>query len=361
MKKKPCRICGKSYSIADLKKHEERHRENSYQCQYCTVNVKLKSNLYKHIREVHQGKLYKRKKSEERFMCDLCPKSYHSSRALERHKTFIHKGIKSFKCDLCDKSYSDNTPLRIHKETTHSEEGSFNCKECHKSFTHNHKLKQHMKRAHILTKNVKCDYCDKMFHKYSIKEHIQFHFDLDSGKYRCDKCGINCGKNSLLRKHMLTHQVTEKLFKCDQCDKSYKAKHGLHLHKKYIHEKSEAGKWICKICSKEFAQSGSLYIHENGHRGERVQCLACDKTYGHKSTLKKHMAIHTGELQECPICKKKLSIYHSLELHMRTHTGEKPFKCKYCEKVFAAKKYLTNHTNRNHYHLQEVINERHLY
>ena len=198
-----------------------------------------------------------------------------------------------------------------------------------------------------------------MFNKYSIKKHLEYHINIDSGKFKCHKCDIKCPHSSGLKKHMLTHEVTAKLFKCDLCDKSYKAKHGLHLHKKYIHEKSEAGKWICKICSKEFAQHGSLYIHENRHRGERVECLACDKTYTDKSTLKKHMAIHRGELQECGICKKKLSIYHSPELHMRTHTGEKPFKCKYCEKAFADKKYLTNHTNRNHQ--QEVINERHLY
>ena len=139
MERKPCRICGKSYSINSVQRHEERHKENSFQCQYCTINVREKSILYKHIREVHKGKekpLIKRKKSDERFMCDLCPRSYHSSRALESHKTFIHKGIKMFKCDLCDKSYSDYTPLRKHKEMTHSEKGLFKCEECDKVFTH---------------------------------------------------------------------------------------------------------------------------------------------------------------------------------------------------------------------------------
>ena len=86
MEKKPCKICGKSFT--EVKRHEEIHKEKekSYQCEYCTIPVKNKRGLNSHMRNVHKinGTIKMRKKRpEENFNCNLCIKTY---RRAQGHK-----------------------------------------------------------------------------------------------------------------------------------------------------------------------------------------------------------------------------------------------------------------------------------
>ena len=295
---------------------------------------------------------------EKSFSCDMCIKSYRNNSDLQSHRQYAHMGIKQHVCPFCDKSYVDQTRLKIHMETGHTDKGSFKCSSCDKEYPYEYNLKQHTWRKHLRqTKTVKCDYCDKMIDKYQIKIHLQQHLDCDSGKYKCDKCDVKCSSRSGLRKHLLTHEVTEKLFNCDQCNKTYKAKHSLYLHVKYIHKGSEKGKWICKVCDKEFAQSGTLTIHEKTHNGERFECLACDKTFAYKHSLKLHMKIHTDNLKVCTICDKKLSPLTSMANHMETHITGKKFKCDYCTNEYSQKDNLKAHVKSIHLKVSNFCNQ----
>ena len=84
------------------------------------------------------------------FKCDMCIKSYRGNNELQRHRQFLHMGIKQHGCKVCHKTYVDATRLKVHLQTAHAEKGCFKCSECNKEFTFNHSLKQHFWRYHML-------------------------------------------------------------------------------------------------------------------------------------------------------------------------------------------------------------------
>ena len=128
----------------------------------------------------------------------------------------------------------------------HVKQGTFKCTECEKIFTNEIKLKNHKWRHSTANDKVKCNYCNALVHKYSIKEHKQSHVNVDNGTYQCKYCKRNFGRQWQLRSHLLTHEGKKNAFKCNQCDKSYKKIEYVNKHIRYIHKKSEVGKWICK-------------------------------------------------------------------------------------------------------------------
>ena len=159
---------------------------------------------------------------------------------------------------------------------------------------------------------------------------------------------LKCGELTQFSAHKLGHEAVEKNFKCEMCGLSYKSNAYLLGHIRRIHENSEAGRWLCKICGKEFSQSGGLANHKKSHIGKLFKCLSCDKAYNRNDLLKKHMLTHSGAYKKCNVCNKKLSIYTPLSEHMKTHTGEKPFSCKYCILRTALKENLKRHVKRVH-------------
>ena len=320
--------------------HNSTTRISSLVCEYCKKVFQGKENLKRHTKNIHEN--------TECFNCDMCEKSYNKKLSLNRHVDVVHKKLRPFKCKDCDKTFTDPTPLKSHINVAHSEKGSHRCLKCNKIFSFDTQLRSHMLRHHGPSKvKVKCDYCSADVWKYDIRAHIRAHINRDHKTYLC-QCGKFFATNRLLEKHKLGHEAVEKNFKCETCGLSYKSNAYLLGHIRRIHENSEAGRWLCKICGKEFSQSGGLANHKKSHIGKLFKCLSCDKAYNRNDLLKKHMLTHSGAYKKCNVCNKKLSIYTPLSEHMKTHTGEKPFSCKYCILRTALKENLKRHVKRVH-------------
>ena len=376
-----CELCNEAFRTSKgLKTHMLDHSEKfNFQCHLCTDEYKTEESLKRHLMVTHAPKgnftcphcskpfkiellfsqhvrkCQRSKKEKKSYQCNLCLKSFCSEKAVRNHKSSFHEGLRNFACTKCEKTYTDNTPLRKHMQTVHTVKGSFECKECKKMFENAVKLDAHNYRSHVTKDDkIKCRFCNKALHKYSIKYHEQAHIDYDAEKFKCEKCSRLFSRNFEFKRHMKKHENIDNNIvenhKCDQCDKSYKLKEYLNKHIRYIHKKSEAGKWICNICQKEFSQYGPLSIHKKRIHAdlEPQDCQECGKTYPSKLHLKDHMTVtHNARRDnECQVCKKKFT-KHGLKEHMKYHEGN-IFDCNLCDSKYKTKESLKFHVSRKH-------------
>ena len=160
------------------------------------------------------------------------------------------------------------------------------------------------------------------------------------------EAAIHRVQNSKLALNLKTHDKRGRNHFCQKCDKSFLRREYLLKHIKYIHENSEAGKWICHICKKEFAQNGSLIIHVKNHENKDFYCNTCGNKYTNLVSLKNHIRKHHEQKDKykskCDICNVEVD-KKQLESHMTKHTGFKTYQCSYCEKDFAQKQTLKLH------------------
>ena len=322
-----CELCADKFKTYNtMKRHimVTHAPKGSFSCPHCDKPFEVEHLFSRHVRKCKRSKTDKKS-----YLCNLCLKSYSSEKAVRYHKRSFHEGLRNFACTKCDKTYSDHTPLRKHIQSVHTEKGSFECKQCKKMFDNAVKLDAHNYRCHVTKDDkIKCKFCNKVKHKYDIKEHEQGHIDFDAEKYKCERCLRVFSRSFEHKNHMKKHENTDNNIienhKCDQCDKSFKQKEYLNKHIRYIHKKSEAGKWICNICQKEFSQSGPLSIHmKKIHVDKEPQdCQNCGKTYPSKLHLKDHISVthNASRDNECQVCKKTFTKY-SLKRHMKLHEG----------------------------------------
>jgi len=122
--------------------------EKLAKCPHCFREF---TNLKHHINQQHsQIKNYK---------CGDCGYSCYLKTDLERHIMNVHDKFRT-PCPICGKRYSD---LRQHIRLVH-EGHKLECPECHKKYTN---LSQHLNKMHRKTKTVMCDQCGKTFYLQS--------------------------------------------------------------------------------------------------------------------------------------------------------------------------------------------------
>ena len=75
------------------------HEEKCFPCSDCDFSTKLKSNLTKHILEVHG--------SIKVFSCESCNEIFSNKRSLTIHIDSVHEKKKLFQCPHCDLGYAE--------------------------------------------------------------------------------------------------------------------------------------------------------------------------------------------------------------------------------------------------------------
>ncbi|XP_054756536.2 zinc finger protein 91-like [Lytechinus pictus] len=107
-----CHICGKSYKTKKiLRRHEGIHAmsRDVFQCPECNFKTHWKTNIKRHILEVHQ------KDSRPLYSCSHCPFTTPNKRYIEKHK-FGHWKDCPYMCENCGKMFKAEIDLEDHKQ-----------------------------------------------------------------------------------------------------------------------------------------------------------------------------------------------------------------------------------------------------
>ena len=126
-------------------------------CSLCDQKLPNASELQKHIREEHPGKL---------FVCTMngCTFSFTSCKGLEYHMGNTHSG-KEFNCSPCKLSFDTAQELNEHKKSLDhkSRRKPVECRSCKKTYIGKYEAERHYKNSCFFNPdwNVKCNICKK--------------------------------------------------------------------------------------------------------------------------------------------------------------------------------------------------------
>ena len=144
-------------------------------------------------------------------------------------------------------------------------------------------------------------------------------------KNRCTICKLEFAS----KEDLIGHQNSEGhivRFNCDQCNKNFKTKSSMQLHKLRSH--SDLMPYKCGKCEKRFKDMGSCRRHEaNDNVHKRLE----------KIKLNPNLL--------CNICGKEFDRNRRwcLDQHLLTHLASKKFSCDVCGKFYRQKAYLQTH------------------
>ena len=87
-------------------------------------------------------------KTEKKYKCKKCEKSYNRSNALKTHVLGVHEGVKPFKCESCDASFANKSRYTKHLRDVHSNIKDNLCHKCDYKTSDRGNLKKHIKFVH---------------------------------------------------------------------------------------------------------------------------------------------------------------------------------------------------------------------
>lgn len=106
-------------------------------------------------------------------------------------------------------------------------------------------------------------------------------------------------------------------YKCRICYKEFKQSGHLDTHIKLKH--SEERPFHCNFpgCNKSFPVRWALKTHVNIHKEREHSCNYCDKSFHQKVQLLNHIKFqHLGISHDCEFCGKKLQSKYVLKYHL---------------------------------------------
>ncbi|XP_045602873.1 zinc finger protein interacting with ribonucleoprotein K isoform X2 [Procambarus clarkii] len=218
------------------------------------------------------------------------------------------------------------------------------CCVCKATFNHLEDLASHSLDVHQLPEpHYMCPQCPRTFPKITSMNNHQRRKHQDSLQ-ECPKCKKLYPAHYLWTRHMLVH-TNSRPFSCDECEKKFKSKAELFIHKKTHRPSEERYTHCCEVCGKRFTQKANLESHLRLHTGHRpFSCEFCGKCFSQRGNMEEHRRIHTGEKPFiCDMCGISYSRQGQLAMHRRKHSGEKPHKCQFCGKEFLRREVLKKH------------------
>jgi len=365
-----CDFCRKSfYKSLHLNAHLTSCPENdsghsaALPCPKCDKTFHTLRHLRRHQKQKHAvgtaGTAVRKasKRRERYFCCHLCPNSFFTEAALDKHVAKEHSGspdpdeglVLHAGCDRCEaltKSYLAN---KVSKAVAFKDM-AFRCPHCYMllyanpnhaiRFLYSHVQKYHLdpvvndlslgpeprdsNRFRLLSKKdpdlLVCPFCS---HVSANRPSHNVHLTTCQANdvpvrpgYMCDDCGFVAGSAVHLRNHMETHNEPG-TYKCVHCPFTCKSKRYLdqHIlrsscskHSALSSNMSNNGRKIksnyvpCPKCGKMRKEGSSIKLHVKkcGTGPLRVKCSHCDMEFKREEDMQAHSLVHFGQVT-CPV------------------------------------------------------------
>ena len=275
--------------------------------------------------------------------CNICGKQCFQKSDLYKHLRNIHK-VPPFHCDVagCDASFDWARDLKQHQKVQHSkgsiitfksessvQQGGYQCDRCSRWFSSKGSYGGH--RAHCRgTTNDK-------FIPSSISSSIP----------SCAICGEHFKRKSDLYSHLRDHHNIAP-FKCDitGCGFRFFRFRELEKHQKCVHFTKNL-KWTLEMTSNEHETTNSVRKQQN-------ECKECIQFFGSASALKIHyIQVHTEErpfLCDYNGCDESFKLQKNLYYHIRTKHDGYPYLCPdpRCQETFNYQNEMNAHWKMTH-------------
>lgn len=145
--------------------------DKKHVCKMCTSRFKMRGDLLRHVKTVHEGK--------KMYTCKTCGKAFGHSGHLNRHVSSVHLQQRRFKCQFCGFQFFQASHLQSHIGHIHSAKKPYRCEFCGVRVNSEAALKSHMAKTRcaeaVAEEAISCS-----FHGCNSKFSSQY--DLDAHK-----------------------------------------------------------------------------------------------------------------------------------------------------------------------------------
>lgn len=235
-------------------------------------------------------------------------------------------------------------PQDIKLESPQLDPGKFKCSFCPLTFLTRRSLKSHLETRHKVDWII-CKICKyKAVNESDLISHNRRH---EKPQHKCNVCSYKCRSKSDFAKHERVH-TGAKPFSCKFCEYKCKSKGDLNRH-----ELTHTKPFSCDICDYKCSTRQNLKYHNTviHIKDKQYMCHVCSLRVVERSQLRRHLRTHESADRrkfECRFCDRKFSVKNYLTVHLRVHTGEQPYACNVCQRKFSQKSALNKHTKQVH-------------